>query len=136
MADAWAPYLAMISNKCPKPHFSGIFGQDGTPWIDQNTGATAAEVQALVSGFNEPESLQANGFFIGGNKFVFARIDQEENYLLGKAKKDHPSCPGGPVSIMKTKTALIIAFGNTDVPAGLLNIGTLDLGNYLVQSNY
>jgi len=136
MSDAWAPYLQMISGKCPGASNMGIYGQDGSPWIDQETKATPTEIQTLVAAFNDPSYLQANGFYIGGHKFVFARIDMEEGYILGKAKKEHPTCPGGPCSIVKTKTACIIAYGNTDVPNGQLNVAVGGLGEYLVSNNY
>lgn len=137
MSEAWIPYLQMVTTKCPgAADHAGIFGQDGSPWIDQGTNATPAEVQTLCAAFDDASQIQANGFTLGGMKFVFARIDTEENFLLGKSKKENDVCPGGPCSVMKTKSALIIAYGNTDVPAGVLNIAVSGLGEYLVSSNY
>jgi len=136
MSEAWKPYLEMIRQKCPDIKYMGLYGHNGVAWCEEGIGASPEEVVALVNAISDPSHAQINGLTIGGNKFAYAKSDEEEGTLIGKAKSSHPSCASGPLTVMKTTQAVVIAYGPNEIQGGQLNMAVMALGDYLKGINF
>jgi len=114
---------------------AAIFDSEGTSVWATSPGFTVSptEMKILVSSFKQGandggvKEVQANGFHVGGEKFVALKSD--ESRLYGKKGKEG-------IILVKTKQALLIAHYPETVQPGVATNTVETLGDYLIGLGY
>lgn len=107
---------------------AAICGHDGTVWAKSaNFEVKPEEVQRMVAGFKAPESLQMNGVYCEGQKFICNAV--EENRI--RAKKGSTG-----LHIVITAQAIIVSFYDGNIQPGQCAKATEAVADYLKQTGY
>ncbi|EEP77954.1 profilin-2 [Uncinocarpus reesii 1704] len=110
-------------------HFNSLSQHAATP----RDKVSPAEMKIIVDSFkptsrdDEVKEVQANGFFVAGEKYVALRSD--DSRLYGKKGKEG-------IVIVKTKKALLIAHYPETVQPGAATNTVETLGDYLSGLGY
>jgi len=108
---------------------AAICGHNGAAWAKSpGMNVTAQEVTAILAGFKDPASFQANGIRVNGKKFMFLGTDGDK-VVRGKDKATG-------VHIVKTKQALIISYYDDKMQPGACANATEKIADYLRDSGY
>jgi len=133
---SWAPYLDSIKSKCEGLVALGIYGDNGVPWATEGVNVTAPEMAVLVQAFTGNQDIFNTGFTLEGNKFVLTKVDQEDQIIIGKGRKEGNKWETGPFTAMKIKGAVVFAVGNSEVQGGLVNTAVSHIAEFLRDNGY
>ncbi|XP_013401278.1 profilin-A [Lingula anatina] len=108
---------------------AAIVGLDGNPWTTQSPNfiITQAEALKIIQGYQDQSNFQASGIILGGEKFMFLRLDGQ--CIAGKKGSR-------PIAIRKINTALVIGVGSESTQPGTLRTAVEKQGDYLSSLNY
>ncbi|XP_057298882.1 profilin-like [Hydractinia symbiolongicarpus] len=134
---SWDGYIDNIigrakNSSCDKACIIGLDG--GGPWTTaanaNNITLAAGEGQKIAAALKSQQfdAFQANGIWVAGLKYQFLR-SVDDNCVLGK-KKDN-----GAITIMKSKTAVVIAHTKEGGQHGDTNAAVESIVQYLESSN-
>ncbi|KAK6126825.1 hypothetical protein DH2020_039433 [Rehmannia glutinosa] len=100
---------------------AAILGHDGVVWAQSSTFPqfNAAEINGILTDFNEPGHLAPTGLFLGGTKYM---VIQGE-----------PGAGSGGVTIKKTGQALVFGLYEEPVTPGQCNMIVERLADYLID---
>ncbi|XP_077988179.1 profilin-like [Glandiceps talaboti] len=110
----------------------GIYGKDGSLWgKSEGVEVKTEEVKCLIPALTEGDTshVAANGIVLEGKKYQFLRVDEDAKAMYGKKKGE------GGISIMASKTAVIIGMYDEGKQAGNANKGVQVIGEYLESLN-
>ncbi|KAK6126821.1 hypothetical protein DH2020_039434 [Rehmannia glutinosa] len=106
---------------------AAILGHDGVVWAQSSTFPqfNAAEINGILTDFNEPGHLAPTGLFLGGTKYM---VIQGEPGAVIRGKKG-----SGGVTIKKTGQALVFGLYEEPVTPGQCNMIVERLADYLID---
>jgi len=123
--STWNNYVEseLLSNGISE---GAIIGTDGAVWGKSKTfPATAAELKAFISKFEDLEALAESGIIMGGTKYFYLSSDHD----VIRASKGTDS-----LHAMKLKKLYIIAlYNNQECPTPKAANTVEKLGNYLAE---
>lgn len=134
--SGWDSYIvgeAGLMNRGPIES-AGIFGINGATWAQHQINPTYEELLALAQLFSDPSKGYAEGFSLGGKKYALLRVEDEE-ILHGRGKTNQGTSPN-PITIQKTKQALVVAVGKEDANGGQVSMAVGSIGDHLARSGY
>jgi profilin len=104
---------------------AAIIGKDGLVWAKDDTfpDVTEEQVQAIVKGFDDADSLAQAGLKLGDQKFLVVQGDP--GAVIRGRQGD------GGVCIKQTLTALVVGIYGKGVQPGDCNVLVEGLGDYL-----
>lgn len=129
---SWQSYINNQICHPIKARFAVIAGlQDGVIWAEkENSGVTVTqqELKTIADTMRtNPKSFCEQGVYLGGEKYVC--LLAESNLIRGRRGS-------AALSIVATKTCLIVVVTIDGFPPGTLNTVVEKLGEYLVSENY
>lgn len=68
--------------------------------------------------------------------FPLAKVDAEDQVLIGKGRKDGNKWETGPFTAMKIKGAIVFAVGNSEVQGGNVNTAVAHIAEFLRDNGY
>ncbi|KAL3625415.1 Profilin-3 [Castilleja foliolosa] len=106
---------------------AAILGHDGAVWAQSSTFPqfTPAEINGILTDFNEPGHLAPTGLFLGGAKYM---VIQGEPGAVIRGKKG-----SGGVTIKKTGQSLVFGLYEEPVTPGQCNMIVERLADYLLD---
>jgi len=112
-----------------------IVGLNGAPYTSSAhasnlnlTGTEGADIGRCM-GSDDYTAFQANGIYIGGQKYRFLRGDTEEGLVLGKLKDN------GAITIQKSNTTYVIGHTEEGKQQAGTNEGVKSVVDYLKGLN-
>ncbi|KAI3447057.1 hypothetical protein Pfo_003722 [Paulownia fortunei] len=106
---------------------AAILGHDGVVWAQSSTFPqfNPAEINGILTDFNEPGHLAPTGLFLGGTKYM---VIQGEPGAVIRGKKG-----SGGITIKKTGQALVFGLYEEPVTPGQCNMVVERLADYLID---
>ncbi|KAL6519150.1 Profilin-3 [Orobanche gracilis] len=106
---------------------AAILGHDGVVWAQSATFPQfkPAEINGILTDFNEPGHLAPTGLFLGGAKYM---VIQGEPGAVIRGKKG-----SGGITIKKTGQALVFGVYEEPVTPGQCNMIVERLADYLID---
>ncbi|WFD32568.1 profilin, required for normal timing of actin polymerization in response to thermal stress [Malassezia sp. CBS 17886] len=126
--SSWQGYVDNNLIGTGKVSQAAIIGLKGGVWAaSSGCNVSAAEQTAIINGLDDPASLQANGTFVNGKKYMTLQANPRSIY--GKAG-------GDGVSIVKTNQAVLVAVYQSPILPGDTNKVVEGLADYLISVGY
>lgn len=107
-----------------------LAGHDGSVWAeggDIKGRAQPGELAKICKGFDDASPFQANGVYLGGERYIFLTCDG----TVMRMKKG----AGGAI-VVKCLQALIVATYNDTIQPGQCSVVVEKLGDYLKSVGY
>ncbi|KIJ45223.1 hypothetical protein M422DRAFT_207548 [Sphaerobolus stellatus SS14] len=125
---SWQTYVDSNLLGTKKITKAAIIGQQGGVWATSaGYNLSTEEQNAIIAGFGSPESVQANGVRLAGQKFFVLQANPRSIY--GKKA-------GDGVIIVKSKQAILVAEYSAPTQAGEATPIVESLADYLISVNY
>jgi len=123
---SWVEYISNLTASGDLDK-AGIYGLDGSQWAaSPGFSPSAEEINAVIAGFNNVSSVQANGVHWAGIKYIYLQSDDSQMQVKYKEEG---------LSIAKCKTCFLVGHyqGNKPGPARKVIESMKD---YLAGSGY
>jgi len=105
-----------------------VMGLDGTIWaVSPDLKLSPEECKAIVGGYASPDTLRANGLYIGGEKYFLLRAD--ERTLNGKLGQTGVFC-------VKTNKCVLVGTYGEDTQPGTASLTVEKVADHLINSGY
>ena len=134
---SWAEYLDGANGIIPKSRdnvtAAGIYGLNGAVWAQKDLTASYEDILRLAKLFEDDDEVKQaleRGFEFTGNKYTYLRGDEQMIQAKGKCGQM------APLTVFKTKKALVVALGGESAVAGLVSTAVSQIGDYLVNYGY
>eukprot|EP01123_Difflugia_compressa_P003734 TRINITY_DN15035_c0_g1_i1.p1 TRINITY_DN15035_c0_g1~~TRINITY_DN15035_c0_g1_i1.p1 ORF type:complete len:127 (-),score=27.57 TRINITY_DN15035_c0_g1_i1:97-477(-) len=125
---SWQPFVDVTLVNTGHVRSGAIFGHDGVQWATSpGLDITAAEANALISGFNDATFLRQCGIFLSGDKYLLVRADERSIY--GNRGQ------GGVVAVKTTKAVLIAIYDSKITPGNCAKV-VERLADYLIECGF
>jgi len=133
---SWNSYLDNMMGQCQNNMDTGaIIGHNGASWTDASSARhlaiTEAEGKTIGSAMASKsfDVFQTSGVRIAGVKYQFLRDTDDGKTVLAKKKGE------GAITMMSTKTAVVIAHVEEGKQQGAVNKGVSVIADYLESLN-
>jgi hypothetical protein len=127
-AGAWDQYLSKFGKNGAKCK-GAIYGLDGTRWTSDAAGVAPkkGEMQYLIAGFSNPNSLRERGPTLNGVKYMATLVGS--NSIIVKKNT-------GGGAFAKSKKAVAVCMYGADMQSGDANAAAQNLASYLSSKGY
>ncbi|KAM3590651.1 uncharacterized protein V6R79_013767 [Siganus canaliculatus] len=133
--DSYLTNLTTLQDGTVVGEAAAIHGYDGSVWASSpGLSITAEEVKKILG---DRSGFMMSGPTVGGMKCFMIRdqLDTDQEWLMPLKTKASEGKKVQPITVGKSKTALIFLVGLPDAAAGMINENTHKIVKYLRDMN-